>query len=300
MGNFHTTVMLEEAIDFLRVQKGKLYIDATLGGGGHTFEIIKRGGKVLGIDIDLEAIEYVEEKLKTQNSKPKIGKDLILNQGNFRDIDAIAHLHGFKKVAGILFDLGISSHQVDTATRGFSFQRGGPLDMRMDKKLGVTAADLLNALSKNELGNLFIRFGDEPKAFKIAEAIVNTRLIKPIDKTEELVNVIEKVCGLGSASSKTAATVSKRVFQALRIAVNTELRNIEEALPKAINLLERKGRLVVISFHSLEDRIVKNQFKTFQKEGKGRILTEKPILPSSDEIKKNSRSRSAKLRAFEV
>lgn len=292
-GNFHTSVLLREVADLLDVKSGKRYIDATLGAGGHASEIIRRGGIVLGIDADLEAIEYVRESLRSQ--------ELIAVQGNFRDIDKIAHSQGFDKVAGIIFDLGISSHQIEEARRGFSFQENGPLDMRMDQKSKKpTAGDVLNLANRDELFKIFNNFGEEPRARRLAIAIDKARKVRAFSETSDLLKVIEEVYGLGGkVSDKKRAEISKRVFQALRIAVNSELENLEEALPKAMSLLEAEGRLAVISFHSLEDRIVKHKFLDFQEKGLGKILTDKPVIPSIEEQGANRRSRSAKLRVFE-
>lgn len=293
MNNFHVPVLLQEVITFLNPQKGKKYIDATIGGGGHGFEILKQGGVVLGIDVDQDAIEHVKEKLKT-------GEELILTQGNFRDIDTIARLHGFDKVSGILFDLGVSSHQLDNPDRGFSFLSEGPLDMRMNPSTGsgqvVRAADLVNGLTKGELYELFTKLGEEHFARTISEGIISTRRIKPVQTTKELSQIIRRAYGKHVSKIHPAT----RVFQALRIAVNDELNAIREALPKSIELLESKGRIVAISFHSLEDRIVKDTFNKFEKEGLGKVVTKKPVIPGSEEIETNSRSRSAKLRVFEV
>lgn len=288
MSNYHTSVLLQEAISFLDIKKGNSYIDATLGGGGHTEEILKNGGKVLGIDVDEDAINYVKDRF---NNSPQ----LVLDKGNFKDIDNLARINGFDKASGILFDLGISSYQVDTAERGFSFQKMGSLDMRMDKDLGVKASDLINILPKGELYELFNKFGEERYARALATAIVSARKIKPITTTYELTEIVESVVPMYNTKIHRAT----KTFQALRMAVNSELSNIEEALPKAINLLDKKGHLVVISFHSLEDRIVKHAFKDFEKKGIGKIITKKPIEPTEEEIEKNNRSRSAKLRVIE-
>lgn len=294
---YHKGVLIREVIDLLQIKVGKKYIDATLGGGGHAIEIIKRGGKVLGIDTDLESIDYIKKTFRSQISDLK----LIPAQGNFKDIDKIAHSHGFERVDGIIFDLGVSSHQLEEGDRGFSFQREGPLDMRMDQSAQtLTAADILNLAGKDELYEIFIKFGQEPRARLLASAILRARKIKAIKTTGDLLKVIEGVYGLKQEiSDKTKASIGKRVFQALRITVNAELENLDEALPKALSLLEANGRLEVISFHSLEDRIVKQNFLNFEKKGLGRIATGKPILPSPEEQKINRRSRSAKLRVFE-
>lgn len=288
MDSFHTSVLLKEVIEFLDIKAGKKYIDATLGGGGHSFEILKNGGKVLGIDADQEAIDYVKENIK-------FGQDLILVRGNFRDLEKIALLNDFKQAAGILFDLGVSGHQLDTKERGFSFQKEGPLDMRMDQNFGVKALDLVNALTKGELYELFTKLGEERNARAISEHIIRARGVNPITKTTELAEIIRKT----SPKNFGKIDPATKVFQALRIAVNEELHSLKEALPQAIELLEKGGRLLIISFHSLEDRIVKDAFEEFQKKEMGRSVTKKPIAPSTEEIERNKRSRSAKLRVFE-
>jgi len=293
MNSFHTPVLLKEIIDNLRVEKGKKYIDATIGGGGHALEIVRRGGVVLGIDCDQEAIDYIKLKVKLK-------KDLILVKGNFRDIDKIAHSKGFEKAAGIIFDLGVSSHQLEVPERGFSFQKEGPLDMRMDKDLTVAARDLIQVLTKGELYELFSKLGEESNAWRISELIVSARKVKPIETTRDLALVVEKALGIkkGAKSDFARASVNKKIFQALRIAVNDEIDALKEALPKAVTLLEKQARLLVISFHSLEDRIVKRSFIAFSQKGLGEIITKKPITPSLEEINRNVRGRSAKLRVF--
>ena len=295
MDTYHTSVLLHEAISLLDIRSGKKYIDATLGGGGHSFEILKRGGIVLGLDMDEDAIWYVEEKVKSQKSKVKIGNELVLVRGNFREIDSIARENDFTKVAGVLFDLGVSSHHFDAAERGFSLQKDAPLDMRMDRNLSVKASDLVNGLTKGELYELFNKFGEERFAHSISDSIVSSRKVKPIQTTIELAGIVERAI----KRKRSEVHPATKVFQALRIAVNDELNNLREALPKALELLEKNGRLVVISFHSLEDRIVKNQFKLWGDEGKGKIITEKPVTASEEEVERNNRSRSAKLRVFE-
>lgn len=292
---YHTSVLLEEVIDLLLVKPGKKYIDATLGGGGHAVEIVNRGGIVLGIDADQEAIDYCKDKFKSQSSKVKIIR------GNFRDIDQIARSQGFGKVAGVIFDLGVSSRQIEKGNRGFSYQKEGPLDMRMnqDEKL-PRAADILNLADRDELYKIFNQFGEEPRAFALASAVVRARKVRAFVTTDDLLQVIESVYGVrGAVPAKTRAQIAKRVFQALRIAVNSELESLKVALPKAVSLLEGGGRLAVISFHSLEDRIVKQAFLNFQELNLGKVITEKPISPSLVEKVENRRSRSAKLRVFE-
>jgi len=289
MSDYHTSVLLRETIEQMQIKAGGKYIDGTLGGGGHTSEILKRGGKVLGIDVDEDALEFVREKLKVEKG------NLILAQGNFKDTDKVAKENGFTNVSGILLDLGISSHHVDTPERGFSFLKEAPLDMRMDKSLQVTAGDLVNVLTKGELIELFTKLGEEPFAKTIASRIVDARKTKRIETTVELSEVIRKAVPY----SKQGINPATKAFQALRIAVNDELNSLLEVLPKAVTLLEKGGRLAIITFHSLEDRIVKREFLTFEEKGLGTIITKKPIAPTVQEIAANSRSRSSKLRVFE-
>jgi 16S rRNA (cytosine1402-N4)-methyltransferase len=290
MSNFHKSVLLTEVLEGLKVKRNEKYIDATLGGGGHSFGILRLGGIVLGIDVDKEAIAYVQ-RMKPEN--------LTVARGNFRDIDKIAHLNNFDKVAGIIFDLGVSGHQIDSSARGFSFQKKGPLDMRMDQDLGVRALDLIKILTKGELNEIFAEFGEETRSWAICNAIVRARSVKPIETTEELAQIIEEgLAKKGLRRGNTRADRSKKVFQALRIAVNDELDALSQALPKALGLLKKDGRLCVISFHSLEDRIVKKKFLEFEENKMGKIITEKPVVPTTREIKENVRSRSAKLRVF--
>ncbi|HUD09967.1 MAG TPA: 16S rRNA (cytosine(1402)-N(4))-methyltransferase RsmH [Patescibacteria group bacterium] len=297
MNNYHTPVLLKEVIELLQVQSGKKYIDATIGGGGHAESILNRGGLVLGIDIDQDALDYVQERFKIKDSGLK---NLVLAKGNFKDLGKIAHLNNFDRVSAVLFDLGVSSHQVDAVERGFSFLREGPLDMRMDKNQSVTAEALVNLLGKGELYDLFNKLGQEHRARAVSSGIVGARKIKAIQTTQELADVVAKAYGItGEVSDFTRNKINQKVFQALRIAVNNELENIQVALPQALELLEKRGRIAVISFHSLEDGIVKKTFKDFAAKGLGKIVTEKPIEAGKEEREHNSRARSAKLRVFE-
>jgi 16S rRNA (cytosine1402-N4)-methyltransferase len=288
MNNYHTSVLLSETIRELQIKAGEKYIDGTIGGGGHSLEILKLGGKVLGLDVDQDALEFIK-------SEVKIGEDLTLVKGNFKDIDTIAKENGFETVAGILLDIGVSSHHFDAAERGFSFQHEGPLDMRMDKDLQVKAGDLINVLTKSELTELFTKLGEERFTRSIVSRIIEARKAKRIETTTELAEIIRRAVHF----SKKGINPATKVFQALRIAVNDELNNLIEALPKAVGLLESGGRLAVISFHSLEDRIVKRSFLAFEEKGLGTIITKKPIVPTEEEIVANGRSRSSKLRVFE-
>lgn len=290
--DYHKSVLLSEVIDLLQIKKGKKYIDATLGGGGYSEKILDLGGIVLGVDLDLDAVEYAKKRIQNTNFTPV--------QGNFKNLEEIANLHGFTKVSGVVYDLGVSSHQIGEYGRGFTFQKDEPLDMRMDKQSQVTAADLVNLLSQGELYEIFNKFGQDRRSGPISNAIVRARRVKAIKTTGDLLKIIEGVYRLrGEISPQLRASISKRIFQALRIAVNNELENLRESLPKALNLLEDGGRIVVISFHSLEDRIVKETFLDFQNRGLGKIVTKKPFLPKVEEIEVNRRARSAKGRVFE-
>jgi 16S rRNA (cytosine1402-N4)-methyltransferase len=291
MSDYHRSVLLHETIDWLQVEAGKKYIDATLGGGGHTAAILERGGYVLGIDQDQEALDEVKRNFQFSISNFQ----LRLAKGNFKDIDRIGRDNGFKNIAGIVFDLGVSSHQFDQPERGFSFQKEGPLDMRMDLEQKVKAADLIHILTKGELYELFTKLGEERFARPILASIVRARQIKKIETTTELAEIINKAVPYRQKGINPAT----RVFQALRIAVNDELNNLIEALPKARDLLGDRGRLAVMTFHSLEDRIVKHKFRDWADHGLGEVLTKKPIIPTEEEIEQNKRSRSAKLRVFE-
>ena len=300
MNQYHKSVLLREVIDILEPKPDKLYIDATIGGGGHSFEILKHGGKVLGIDRDPESLKHIKNQFN-------FGKDLILVQSNFNRIGSIARSYGYNSVDGIIFDLGVSSHQLETAQRGFSFNMSGPLDMRMDPALAVKAADIINNFDQRRLNEIFKNFAQEKFSWTIANAISSARQIKPIKTTIELAQIVKdaKV----RARNKTFEAKKRRyhaqggdlhpatkVFQALRIVVNSELLNLEEALPQTIDLLKINGRLLVISFHSLEDSQVKRFFK---KEKRLKILTQKPIRASVREVRENPRARSARLRAAE-
>lgn len=293
--NVHKSVLNKEAIESLEIKKNKVYIDATLNGGGHTGEILKSGGKVLGIDLDGKAIRQSSAKFGlTLHDGEKLsaeGKNITIIQGNFANLREIAKSCGVWETPGVLFDLGLSSNQLEDPERGFSFTKNGPLDMRMDTSLQVTAADLINSLSERELHELFSRYGEEHASRRIARAIVNTRIKSKIKSTRDLATLIESVVrGRGRIHPAT------RVFQALRIAVNSELENLKKGLNEAVSILSSGGRVVVISFHSLEDRIVKEFFKN---DVRLCVINKKPIVPTEAEINLNPRSRSAKMRVAE-
>jgi 16S rRNA (cytosine1402-N4)-methyltransferase len=251
----HQPVLLQSVIDGLNVRPGKAYIDCTLGSGGHSQQIKRLGGIVYGLDVDPEALKRVEDM------------DFITRRANFKDLKAAAFEWGLDQVAGILIDLGLSTEQIVDPKRGFSWQADSPLDMRADPSLSVSAADLVNGLGEGELEKLLRVYGEEPQAKAIAKAIIRKR---PITTTEELIKAIEAV-----KSPKRSHNPATLVFQALRIAVNDELNNLKTVLPQAVDLLEPGGRLAVISFHSLEDRIVKN----FMKDNKNlKVINKKPII----------------------
>ena len=260
----HIPVLLEEAVNGLQVAPGKRFIDATYGGGGHASEIVGRGGEVLGIDVD-----------------PDTGPNAA--HGNFRNIEKIAKENGFSEVDGILFDLGVSSHQLDTASRGFSYRFGdAPLDLRLNQNEGETAAELLARVSEDELYEILATFGEEEHSRAIATLVVRARRVNPVKTTGDLLKIIGK-------------KAASQVFQALRIVINDELNALKEGLHGAKDLLKPNGRLAVISFHSLEDRIVKKFLKT----DAWKLITKKPIVAADIERKANSRARSAKLRIAE-
>lgn len=283
----HVPVLRNEVLDYLQVQSGKKYIDGTAGGGGHTAEIVKQGGLVLCIDQDQEAIEHLQNKFKDEQR-------VRIVKGNFSDIAKLAHLQDFQNCSGILFDLGMSSFQIDASSRGFSFLKDQPLDMRMNIDTELTAHEIVNRWHQEDLEEIFLKYGEEENARQIAEAIVLQRKEKKFETTKELVDLLIKI-GRGNTKIHPAT----RVFQALRIAVNMELDVLKIGIMDAIELLEPRGRLVILSFHSLEDRIVKNMFREMEKEGHGVVLNKKPITASMQETETNRRSRSAKMRVFE-
>ena len=290
----HKPVLLKEAVELLNVKPGAKYIDATLGGGGYTLEILKRGGIVLGIDLDQDAIDFVRSRIQKSDVKARLGEDLILVQGNFRDIEKIAHLNNFEEVLGVVFDLGLSSAQIEGSGRGFSFLKDEPLDMRMDSKGELTAEIIVNKWSEEQLYELFTKMGEERFSSSIIHNITRARRVRPITSSLMLAGIVKD-----AVTRKGTMHPATRIFQALRIAVNDELNNIKFGISGAFEILRSGGRLGVVSFHSLEDRIVKNSFRLYKSQGKAEIITKKPIIPNIEEIKENRRSRSAKLRYIE-
>ncbi|MEM1294968.1 MAG: 16S rRNA (cytosine(1402)-N(4))-methyltransferase RsmH [Verrucomicrobiota bacterium] len=301
--HYHTSVLLDETIKFLQPDDGKRIVDGTLGGGGHAFEMLEHGAQVIGFDRDPEALEEARSKCWSFEGH------FVALRGNFADFGDTLDDVGISKVDGVLLDLGISSHQIDEPNRGFSFQSDGPLDMRMDPDWPRSAADIINEESEQELKRIFRDYGEERAAARIAHAIVKRRASAPILRTSDLVEVIEKV--RPRSGRQHPAT---KVFQALRIEVNGELDNLQRGLDSATQWLRPGGRLAVITFHSLEDRIVKQYFKRRSRKEIDRpewpapkpnpdlaysIVTKKPIVATSEEIERNPRARSAKLRVAE-
>lgn len=294
----HIPVLLNEVIEYLNPKPGQTFIDCTLGGGGHTLSLAERispEGEILSIDLDKEAIERFNLKIKNQKSKIKI----ILVQGNFKDLKKIAYDNRINKVNGILLDMGLSSHQLGDPERGFSFQTNGPLKMCFDQDAKLNAEEIVNSWSRDEIEKILRLYGEERHAIRIAKAIYIQRKKKRIKTTGELIEIIRNAVPRGYLKQKIH--FATRTFQALRIAVNDELGNLEKVLPQAIELLEKGGRLAVISFHSLEDRIVKQYFRQVAKTQNPEIklVNKKVIIPSFEERKINPRSRSAKMRVIE-
>lgn len=302
----HVPVLRDEAVDLLGLQEGDNVVDCTLGLGGHSevmLDKIGSKGGLIGIERDEDNLRVARERLK------KFQNQTFLYHGNFADITQIIEKAGFGEIKAILFDLGMASTHVDEAERGFSFLKDGPLDLRFDRSGGKTAADLVNGLDEKELMRIFWRYGEEKRARRIVDEMVRERKKNKILRTRQLAELTERVCG--RAKGKHPAT---RIFQALRIAINDELKVLEKGLWSAIDILQKGGRIAVISYHSLEDRLTKNIFKEAAKDcvcpswvpkcqcdkrAEIKIITKKPVTPSAEEIERNSRSRSAKLRVAE-
>lgn len=317
MQSHHISVMLEEALTLLQPQPGGCYIDGTVGGGGHTTALLERSspdGRVLGIDTDTQALARVGERLHKYVANGR----LVLAHGNFAQLASLAQEAGFQAVQGILLDLGFSSDQMDDPQRGFAFSADGPLDMRLDQTMQTSASDLVNTLSEQELADLFWRYGEESRSRQIARRILRERAKGPITRTAQLAALAAAGIPYQSGSIHPAT----RIFQALRIAVNAELESLEAVLPQCVELLaagqevskQAKGRMAVIAFHSLEDRIVKEFMRheatdcicpprvpvcVCGHQARLRILTRKPVMPTAQEIAQNPRARSARLRVAE-
>ncbi len=293
----HIPVLKDESINGLSIKKGDTIVDGTLGGGGHTFEIIKRFGpsvRIICLDLDEDAIVRAKKLIG------KMESDVIFKTVGFQDMDKVLDELGIVSVDKILLDLGISSFQLEEAGRGFSFQKDEPLLMTMKKnpsKDDLTASLIVNTWSEETLADIIYGFGEEKYSRKIAKAIVEGRLEKKIKTTFDLVKIVEEAVGKNYRGLRIHSAT--RTFQALRIATNSELSNLEQVIEKGFNRLKVGGRMVIISFHSLEDRIVKKAFINLKLKGFGNIITKKPIIPSVDEVKSNPRSRSSKLRIIE-
>ena len=305
--HYHTPVLLDEVMHFMAPQKGKVIVDGTLGGGGHTEAMLKAGARVIGVDQDAQALAFAKDRLESY------GESFTAVQGNFSQLPEILAEEGVQKVDGILVDIGVSSWQLDASERGFSFSKEGPLDMRMDQRGAQTAADLVNTLSEQELKTIFREYGEERAAGRLARSIVQRREQKLFTTTTDLADFINTVIPRkkGPQGKIHPAT---RVFQALRIAVNDELGALRRFLENAAGLLNPGGRLLVISFHSLEDRMVKQFFKHASQthidrkewpaprpnpDFQYRLITRRPVIANDEEISGNKRSRSAKLRVVE-
>lgn len=306
----HKSVLLDETIESLDIKPDGIYVDGTLGGGGHASEVCRRlgdKGRFIGIDQDADAIAAASERLK------EFGDKVTIVRSNYENVDEVLKELGISQVDGIYLDLGVSSYQLDTAERGFTYREDdAPLDMRMDQRNEMTAKDIVNTYSESELFHIIKNYGEDRFAKNIAKHIVRARQEKEIETTGELIEIIK-----AASPAKVRATgghPAKRTFQAIRIELNKELEVLEKSIDKMTDLLAPGGRLSIITFHSLEDRIVKNRFRINEnpctcppdfpvcmcgKKSKGRVVTRKPILPSEEELSENKRSKSAKLRVFE-
>lgn len=305
----HTSVLLEETIEHLQIKPEGIYVDGTLGGGGHSCRIaskLKGAGRLIGIDQDMAAIEAAGVRLRQYEDR------VTLIHDNYRNAGPALERLRINRVDGIVLDLGVSSFQLDNADRGFSYKYDTPLDMRMDTRQSLTAADILNRYTETELYHIIRDYGEEQFAKNIAKHIVNARADKPIETTGELNEIIK--AAIPAKMRATGGHPSKRTFQAIRIECNRELEVLKDSLDDFIEMLKPEGRLCIITFHSLEDRIVKTAFRRNEnpctcppdfpvcvcgRVSKGRVITRKPILPSSKELTDNKRAKSAKLRVFE-
>ena len=306
----HYSVLLQETIDELHIRPDGIYVDGTLGGGGHAYQVASRlseKGRLIGIDQDADAIAAAGERLK------EFGDKITIIRSNYANMKEELHRIGVEKVDGIVLDLGVSSFQLDTPERGFTYRdENAPLDMRMDDRQSLTAKDIVNGYSEMELYRIIRDYGEDKFAKNIAKHIVQEREKKPIETTGELTEIIR--ASIPMKVQVTGGHPAKRTFQAIRIELNKELEVLQNNLDDMIDLLNPGGRICIITFHSLEDRIVKTNFKRNEnpctcpsdfpvcvcgKKSKGKVVTRKPILPSEEELEVNSRSKSAKLRVFE-
>ena len=290
MDSYHKPVLIDEVVEALNVEPGKIYIDGTIGGGGHSAQLLKSNARVLGIDRDEDAILHLKKKFESEIASGQ----LTLVRGNFADIKRISNSNGFETVDGILLDLGVSSNQIDKSGRGFSLRREEPLDMRMDEGLVLTARDLVNNWSENDLYEIIAKYGEEINARKIAQNIIERRKIGPIETTSDLSEIISRVVPSGGKIHPATKT-----FQALRIIVNDEMNQLKSGLEEGFKLLNKGARFAVISFHSLEDRAVKLFFADLERRSLAKVINKKPIIASITELRSNRRARSAKLRIIE-
>ena len=305
----HQSVLLEETINNLNIQPDGIYVDGTLGGGGHAFHVCSRlseKGRFIGIDQDAAAIEAAGERLRP------FGDKVTIVRSNYSDMEQVLQSLGVSGVNGIVLDLGVSSYQLDTAERGFSYRENAPLDMRMDQRQEKTARDIINGYSEMELYRIIRDYGEDKFAKNIAKHIVRARQEKPVETTDELTEIIKAAIPMKFRA--VGGHPAKRTFQAIRIELNQELEVLRGHLKEMVELLDDGGRICIITFHSLEDRIVKNIFRKCEnpcecppsfpacvcgKKSMGKVITRKPILPSEEELEINPRAKSAKLRVFE-
>ena len=305
----HIPVLLDETLELLAPARGGIFVDGTLGGGGHAEAVLSRlpeSGRLIGIDRDWEAVHAAGDRLSA------FGGRFTALHGNFFDMQALLQEIGVRQVSGILLDLGVSSHQLDKSARGFSYKTEAPLDMRMDQSAGLSAKDVVNAYPEAELARIFFEYGEERFSRRIAEKICRAREQSPIETTLQLAQIVRDA--IPAKYRNEPQHPARRTFQALRIEVNNELGGLDRAIEQACDLLQKGGRLCIITFHSLEDRIVKQAFRRFEnpctcapsapicncgKEPKAKILTKKPLTASDEEEARNSRSTSAKLRCIE-
>lgn len=305
----HVSVLLQETVDELQVKPKGIYVDGTLGGGGHSYEICRRldsEGRLIGIDQDAEALNAAKKRLE------EFGDRTTFVKSNYEQMSDVLCQLGIEQVDGIVLDLGVSSYQLDNAERGFSYMENAPLDMRMDREQSISARDIVNDYSEEELFRVIKEYGEERFARSIARNICRQRLDKPIETTFELVDIIRRSMPAKARNAK--GHPAKRTFQAIRIECNRELEVLRETLDTMVGLLRDGGRISIITFHSLEDRMVKTRFRQWEnpctcpanfpvcvcgRKPKGKVITRKPILPSEEEIEENTRAKSAKLRVFE-
>lgn len=305
----HKSVLLDETIESLNIKPNGIYVDGTLGGGGHSYEIAKRltdGGRLIGIDQDEDAIRAAKERLSEFADRVTIVRD------NYCNMPKVLDELGVSKVDGILLDIGVSSYQLDEAERGFTYKQDAPLDMRMDQRQEMTAKDIVNGYSEEDLYRIIRDYGEDKFAKNIAKHIVQARQVKPVETTFELDEIIKAAIPMKFRA--TGGHPAKKTFQAIRIELNRELEVLDESIDAMTDLLNDNGRLCIITFHSLEDRIVKTRFRKNEnpctcppdfpvcvcgKKPKGKVITRKPIVPDEEELEENKRAKSSKLRVFE-